>query len=100
MPKDSSNGVQEANAFLEHVQSTYPETADHWQALESEGDFVDIIKDEDYASDRAAGFSFGIVFSSGSPEFEYKVLQASFKYSSSIFQPEVLVAPPLLLQET
>lgn len=73
MPKDSSNGVDEASAFLDHVQTTYPETADHWQALDSEQDLVDIINGEDYASDGTAGLSFGIVFSSGSPDFEYKV---------------------------
>lgn len=72
MPRDSSNGVAEANAFLDHVQTTYPETADHWQALDSEHDFVDMMNGEDYASDTTAGFSFGIVFSSGSPDFEYK----------------------------
>lgn len=74
MPRDSSNGVEEANAFLEHVQTTYPETAAHWQALDSEGDFMEMVNDEDYASAEAGpGFSFGIVFSSGSPDFEYKV---------------------------
>lgn len=74
MPKDSSNGVDEANAFLAHVQDTYPETADHWQALDSEEEFMSIVTSEGYASNGAdAGFSFGIVFSSGSPDWEYKV---------------------------
>lgn len=74
MPRDSNNGVEEARAFLEHVQTTYPETAGHWQPLGSEEDFEDAINDEDYASyGSQAGFSFGIVFSSGSPDFEYKV---------------------------
>lgn len=74
MPKDSDNGVEEANTFLDHVRTTYPETADHWQVLNSEEEFLDILDDEDYASSRGgAGFSFGVVFSSGSPEFEYKV---------------------------
>lgn len=73
MPRDSSNGIDEANAFLEHVQTTYPQTADHWQALGSEGEFEDIMNAEEYGSDGAAGFSFGIVFASGSPDFEYKV---------------------------
>lgn len=73
MPRDSGTGVDEANAFLEHVKSTYPQTADHWQPLESEGEFEDIMNDEDYGSDGAPGFSFGVVFASGSPDFEYKV---------------------------
>ena len=74
MPRDSSNGADEANAFLAHVQATYPDTADHWQALDSEEEFEDIVTDEDYMSDGAApGFSFGIVFSAGSPDWEYKV---------------------------
>ena len=78
MPRDSSNGVDEANAFLAHVQATYPDTADHWQALDSEEEFVAIMAEEDYASEGAApGFSFGIVFSSGSPDWEYKVSAAS-----------------------
>lgn len=73
MPSDGSNGVDEANAFLTHVQTTYPGTADHWQALHSEGVFMDIVSAVDYASAGAdAGFSFGIVFSSGSPDWEYK----------------------------
>lgn len=74
MPSDSSNGVDEANAFFTHIQETYPETAGHWQALESEAEFMDIVTGDDYASAGAdAGFSFGIVFSSGSPDWEYKV---------------------------
>ncbi len=74
MPRDSSNGVDEANDFLAHVRATYPDTAGHWQALDSEEDFTAIVTSDDYASaDAGPGFSFGIVFSSGSPEWEYKV---------------------------
>ncbi|CAN0348380.1 unnamed protein product [Pylaiella littoralis] len=79
MPSDGSNGVDEANAFLTHVQTTYPGTADHWQALHSEGVFMDIVSAVDYASAGAdAGFSFGIVFSSGSPDWEYKASATNY----------------------
>lgn len=74
MPEDDGAGVEEAAAFLTHVQTTYPDTANHWQLLDSERDFVDIVTADEYqAAGADAAFSFGIVFSSGSPDWEYTV---------------------------
>ena len=88
MPRDSSNGVDEANAFLTHVQTAYPDTAHHWQALDSEGDFMDIVTDDNYASDGAdAGYSFGIVFSSGSPDWEYTASYCCSTRQKSLASP-------------
>ncbi|CAM9259808.1 unnamed protein product [Ectocarpus sp. 4 AP-2014] len=73
MPKDSTNGVDEANDFLSYVQAAYPESADHWRALESEAEFTEIVTDESYTSAGAdPGLSFGVVFCSGGPDWEYK----------------------------
>lgn len=73
MPKDSTNGVDEADDFLAYVQAAYPESADHWRALESEAEFTETVTDEGYTSAGAdPGLSFGVVFYSGGPDWEYK----------------------------
>lgn len=75
MPGDDG-GATEAADFLTHVQTTFPDTATHWVAFDSESDFLDIIRESDYSrdpTDDRPAFSAGIVFTSGSPDWAYTV---------------------------
>lgn len=77
MPEDDVKGVEEAAAFLSYVRTAFPETASHWQAVDSERVFVETIEASDDGNgssvDVLHDFSAGIVFSSGDPDWKYKV---------------------------
>lgn len=82
MPADSSNGVDQASDFFDFVTTMYPNTSDHWQMFSTEQEFEDLIRDANYS--RAIGeayvlpaISAGIVFASGSPDWEYTVREYS-----------------------
>lgn len=84
MPADDSNGGDQATDFLEFVTTAYPDTADRWELFDSEGDFIELIRDENYS--QAIGqdyvlpvFSTAIVFSSGGPNWEYTVRIGSWR---------------------
>lgn len=66
-----------ANTFNEYMSSTSPDTADRWRYYSTESDFEDEITSSSYSqeapSDDVIGFSAGIVFSSGSPDWSYTV---------------------------
>lgn len=78
MPADDSSGEVETADFLSFVAAEYPDTGDRWERFDSEEDFVDFIRDENYSQaigeDYATpGYSAAIVFSSGGPNWEYTV---------------------------
>ena len=76
MPSNDEDGVTEAKAFYKNVTETFPDTAIHWEYYESESDFTDVIGEDDYSrdpTDDRDAFSMGIVFTSGSPNWAYKV---------------------------
>lgn len=77
MPEDDHKGVEEAVAFLSYVRTAFPDTASHWEAVDSERVFVETIEASDDGDGSSVGvlhdFSAGIVFSSGSPDWKYKV---------------------------
>lgn len=66
-----------AYTFYDYMKSTYPETADRWLYYDTESEFEDVISSSSYSqeapSDDVIGFSAGIVFSSGSPDWSYTV---------------------------
>lgn len=76
MPSEDGAAATEAKDFLEYVQDTFPNTASNWVGYDTESEFVDIMAQEDYSrdpmDDRPA-FTAGIVFTSGSPAWEYTV---------------------------
>lgn len=80
MNSDNSDEVGDgsvADTFYTYMTSTYPETADRFLYYETESEFEDIISSSSYSqeapSEDVIGFSAGIVFSSGSPDWSYTV---------------------------
>ena len=76
MPSDDGGGSTEAAEFFAYVTETYPNLASHWVAYDKESDFLDIVNNDDYSRkdfDELPGFSAGLVFTSGSPEWAYTV---------------------------
>lgn len=76
MPADGGAAAGESEAFLKYVNATFPATADHWVGYGSESEFLDIVGDPDYnrdPSDTLPAFAAGVVFTSGSPDWEYTV---------------------------
>lgn len=83
MSSDDFDGSDEAAEFYDYVTSTFPATADRWILYDTESDFEDVIASSSYSqespSDDVIGFSAGIVFSSGSPAWDYKVRRINNK---------------------
>lgn len=79
MPSDSgSDGTPAAfaEAFLDYVNTTFPDTASRWLGYASESDFVNIISQDTFSrdpTDDLPAFAAGIVFTSGTPNWEYTV---------------------------
>lgn len=76
MPESSGAAAAYSDAFLAYVTTAFPNTAAHWVGYESESDFVDVMSQDDYSrdpTDDRPAFSAGIVFTSGSPDWEYTV---------------------------
>lgn len=77
MDSDDLDGSSQADDFLAYVEETFPETFEHWTKYGTESEFEDVIKASGYSreapSANVIGFSAGLVFSSGSPNWEYTV---------------------------
>lgn len=76
MPSNDGAAATEAEAFLQYVQDTFPDTASHWIGYDTESGFVDIMAQEGYSrdpTDDRPAFTAGIVFTSGSPAWQYTV---------------------------
>ena len=76
MPADGGAAAGESEAFLAYVNATFPATADHWVGYGSESELLDVVGDPDYnkdTSDTLPAFAAGVVFTSGSPDWEYTV---------------------------
>ena len=66
----------ESADFLTYVTTEFPDTAAHWVGYDAESDFDDIMTQKGYSrdpTDDRPAFSAGIVFISGSPDWEYTV---------------------------
>lgn len=79
MPEDDGSGSTQANDFYNYLAATFPGSIDKWIAYASESEFEDVIGEGDYSresvEDRAdaIGFAAGVVFSSGTPDWQYTV---------------------------
>lgn len=76
MPSNDGVAATEADDFLAYVTTAFPDTASHWVGYDSESEFVDIMTQEGYSrdpTDDRPAFAAGIVFTSGSPAWEYTV---------------------------
>lgn len=76
MPRHNGVAAAVSAAFLAYVTAEFPDTADHWVGYGAESDFVDVVSQEGYSrdpTDDRPAFSAGIVFISGSPDWEYTV---------------------------
>lgn len=76
MPGNDGGGATEAADFLAYVTTAFPDTAAHWVGYDAESDFDDVMSQKGYSrdpTDDRPAFSAGIVFTSGSPDWEYTV---------------------------
>lgn len=76
MPGNDGTAAAESDDFFTYVTTEYPDTAAHWIGYDSESDFADVMSHKDYSrdpTDDRPAFSAGIVFISGSPDWEYTV---------------------------
>lgn len=76
MPSDDGDAITVAQDFFDYVEAEFPDTASHWEFYDTESEFLDIVDASDYSrdpTDERPAFVAGVVFTSGSPDWEYTV---------------------------
>lgn len=88
----STGGSAQATDFIAYVTTQYPDTSARWLFYETESEFDDVISGGDYSrnmdNNDPPGFIAGIVFSAGSPDWEYMVRIERKYYGQASHVPE------------